>query len=119
MDAEQVVRAELAAWSTLDVERILEYFAPDAVWDAQPAVTHGGIGEIRSALVEYLEHITFAEMRLRNIAVTGNTVLTERIDSFVLEGHRLAVPVMGAFEVVDGKIAAWRDYYELGSHQHA
>lgn len=116
MDTEQVVRAALDSWSTLDVEQIVEHFAPDAVWDPQPAVTLGGISEIRQAVKEYTANMTFANMTLRNIAVSGNTVLTERIDSFVLDGHRLAVPVMGAFEIADGKIAAWRDYYELDPH---
>lgn len=116
MDAEQVVRAALAAWSTLDVEKIVAHFAPNAVWDPQPSVTLGGLDQIRRAVTEYTEHMTFAKMNVRNIAVTGNTVLTERMDSFTLDGHRLAVPVMGTFEIVDGKIAAWRDYYELGPH---
>jgi limonene-1,2-epoxide hydrolase len=119
MDAEQVVRAALDAWSTLDVEKIVEHFAPDAVWDPQPSVTLGGIDEVRRAVAEYTAHMTFAKMQVRNIAVAGNVVLTERVDSFVLDGQRLVVPVMGTFEVADGKIVAWRDYYELGPQGRA
>jgi len=46
--------------------------------------------------------------------VTGNTVLTERIDRFTIGGKRVELPVMGAFEVAsDGKICAWRDYFDM------
>jgi limonene-1,2-epoxide hydrolase len=116
MDTEQVVRAALDSWATLDVEKIVEHFAPDAVWDPEPSVALGGIEEIRQAVKEYTANMTFAQMKLRNIAVNGNTVLTERIASFVLDGERFAVPVMGTIEVANGKIVAWRDYYELGPH---
>ncbi len=27
----------------------------------------------------------------------------------------LALPVMGVFEIQDGKIAAWRDYFDLAT----
>ena len=53
-------------------------------------------------------------VEISNIAVTGNTVLTERID-YVVDGEgnvTLTCPVMGTFEVRDGKIARWRDYFD-------
>jgi limonene-1,2-epoxide hydrolase len=43
------------------------------------------------------------------------TVLTERVDRFVFGETPVAVPVMGAFEIRDGKISAWRDYFDLAS----
>ncbi len=47
------------------------------------------------------------------IAAEGGTVLNERVDVFRLPGQEISLPVMGAFEVVDGKIAAWRDYFDM------
>jgi limonene-1,2-epoxide hydrolase len=41
---------------------------------------------------------------IRNIAASGNTVLTERIDRVGPPGLTAPVPVMGVFEVRDGKI---------------
>jgi limonene-1,2-epoxide hydrolase len=49
-----------------------------------------------------------------HVAATGNVVLTERIDTMKLGDAVAPLPVMGAFEVRDGKIAAWRDYFDLG-----
>ena len=44
----------------------------------------------------------------------GNKVLTERIDRILdADGAEvMTVPVMGIFEIEDGKIAAWRDYFD-------
>ena len=47
--------------------------------------------------------------------VLGNTVLTERVDVFHLPKGTIDLPVMGTFEVRDGKIAAWRDYFDMAT----
>ena len=39
--------------------------------------------------------------------------MTERTDAFTLNGRLGEFPVMGIFEIRDGKIAAWRDYFDL------
>ncbi|MED5816153.1 limonene-1,2-epoxide hydrolase family protein [Mycolicibacterium sp. 050232] len=117
MDPEQVVRVELESWSALDVEQIVAHFALDAVWVAQTTLTLRGINEIRAAVIEWVARITSAELRLVNIATNGDVVLTERVDAFTFtDGKEIALPVMGAFEVADGKITVWRDYYDPASH---
>jgi limonene-1,2-epoxide hydrolase len=40
-------------------------------------------------------------------------VLTERVDAFISGERTIELPVMGTFEVRDGLIAAWRDYFDL------
>jgi limonene-1,2-epoxide hydrolase len=54
------------------------------------------------------------DFEIRNIAATGSTVLTERIDRVGSPGLTAPVPVMGVFEVRNGKITAWRDYFDSG-----
>ena len=51
------------------------------------------------------------------IASRGNVVFTERVDHLTVAGKEVALPVAGVFEVRDGKIAAWRDYFDMGSYQ--
>lgn len=48
------------------------------------------------------------------IAASGGTVLTERVDHLIDAGGRdfHAGRCMGVFEVTDGKITAWRDYFD-------
>ena len=53
---------------------------------------------------------------MTNIVGDGAIVLTERLERFKhIKGERddCALPVMGAFELRDGKIIAWRDYFDL------
>ena len=40
-------------------------------------------------------------------------VLTERVDTITVGDRVGALPVMGTFEVRDGKICAWRDYFDM------
>jgi limonene-1,2-epoxide hydrolase len=48
-----------------------------------------------------------------HLAVRDDVVLTERIDTFTVGGKEAALPVMGTFEIRDGKIAKWRDYFDM------
>jgi limonene-1,2-epoxide hydrolase len=49
-----------------------------------------------------------------HISASGGVVLTERVDKF-LGPKNVELPVMGAFEIKDGEITAWRDYFDLGA----
>jgi limonene-1,2-epoxide hydrolase len=44
-------------------------------------------------------------------------VLTERIDHLVVRGTSITLPIMGVFDVQDGLIAEWRDYFDLASYR--
>jgi limonene-1,2-epoxide hydrolase len=54
-------------------------------------------------------------IQIHHIAERGGVVLTERTDS--IRGPWLDVEfwVCGTFEVRDGKIALWRDHFDVGS----
>src|SRR4051794_36415179 len=52
------------------------------------------------------------DFRVINIAANGPVVMTERVDVFRLPGKSFELQVMGTFEVSDGKIHAWRDYFD-------
>ena len=52
---------------------------------------------------------------VHQMAEHDGTVLTERTDRFLLkDGRWVELRVMGSFEVIDGRITAWRDYFDLG-----
>ena len=50
---------------------------------------------------------------IRNIVADGDIVMTERVDHFIVGDKTVSVKCMGVFELRDGKIAAWRDYWDL------
>lgn len=113
MKPEDVVRAELDAWHGLDVDEIVGHFHPDGIWDNVALGAHHGHTEIRAAVEGYVRRTESAELRLLNIAVNGNIVLTERLDEMVYDGNKVSARCMGAFEVKDDKIIAWRDYFDV------
>ena len=51
--------------------------------------------------------------KVHHLASDGATVLTERTDIFTIKGKSAPLPVMGAFHVTEGKITAWRDYFDM------
>ena len=56
--------------------------------------------------------MTALPWEIRHIVADGDVVMTERVDHFLVGNNRISVPCMGAFELRDGKISAWRDYWD-------
>jgi limonene-1,2-epoxide hydrolase len=108
-----VVRRFCDAWSKGDVDGVVGYFTDDAVYHNIPMEPVTGPDAIREFIAGFTGSIEKIEFRVDNIAAHGNVVMTERVDIFTLPGKTIDLPVMGTFEVRDGKIAAWRDYFDL------
>lgn len=53
------------------------------------------------------------EVKFHRIAGEGNAVLTERTDAIEFGPLRLQFWVCGVFEVRDGRITLWRDYFDM------
>lgn len=99
------------------------YFTPTTVWDNVGWAKTTGIDEAM-ALTDRFEAETGASAfraEMLAIASQGNRVLTERIDYMLdAEGNDLkAFQLMGIFEVEDGKISAWRDYFDTAGFANA
>jgi limonene-1,2-epoxide hydrolase len=112
--AEQVVRDFCAAASTRDPAVLRSFFADEVVYHNIPMEPAEGI-EATMAVVDMFVHMCEAlEFEIHHLASDGSTVLTERTDTFTIKGKTAPLPVMGAFHVSDGKITAWRDYFDMG-----
>ena len=109
-----IVQRFCDAWGNVDLDEILGYFTPDALYHNIPLDPHHGVDEIRAAIEGFMAGVEKITFRTDHIAANGNVVLTERVDSFVMPEKTIDIPVMGTFEVTtDGKMSAWRDYFEL------
>ncbi|MGI9124664.1 MAG: limonene-1,2-epoxide hydrolase family protein [Mycobacterium sp.] len=53
------------------------------------------------------------EVKIHRIAVNGSAVLTERTDVLAIGPVRLQFWVCGVFEVHNGRITLWRDYFDM------
>ena len=110
-DRIDVVRGFCAAWTGGTGDSLAQWFTEDGLYHNIPSPPVTGRPAIRDLIAGYLEEFGI-EIRILHVAVDGDVVLTERVDDFLVDGRRLALPVMGSCEVVDGKIAAWRDYFD-------
>ena len=112
--AEDVVRQFCHAISRRRIEELLDFFADDAVYHNMPIEPVRGKPAIEATLRQFIDPDGEAQFEIRHLMCAGPTVLTERVDRFLLRGKRIELPVMGAFEVgPDGKIRAWRDYFDM------
>jgi limonene-1,2-epoxide hydrolase len=108
-----VVRSFCNAWSHLNVVELAEYFTDDAVYHNIPMDPVTGRDAIKSFIAGFAGSAEQIDFRVRHLVADGPIVLTERVDVFLMPNGKIELPVMGAFEVRDGKIAAWRDYFDL------
>lgn len=111
--AESLVREFCEAWSKLDADLLAAYFTEDAVYHNIPLEPLNGREAIRTFLQGFLAGVTSAEFRMGHVLEDGNVVATERVDAFTMAGREGAFPVCGIFEIRDGKISAWRDYFDM------
>ena len=111
--AETLVREFCDAWTKLDPDLITDYFAEDGVYHNMPLPPLQGHAAIKEFLVGFLANVTTAEFKMVNVVSSDDVVFTERIDAFTLAGKHGEFPVCGVFEIRDGKIQAWRDYFDM------
>ena len=111
----EIVSRFIAAWEARNVDAIMAFFAPDAIYHNMPMpvlVGHAQIREFIQPFVDSADRIAFKVLHSAENA--AGTVLNERVDSFVMkDGKKLAIKVVGIFECCGGKIVAWRDYFDM------
>jgi len=102
------------AWPAGDIDALIEFFTDDATYHNIPMEAVTGKDAIKSTIAGFASGNSI-EFRVLHIAAADKVVLTERVDVFTLpDGRTIELPVSGTFELTDdGKIAAWRDYFDL------
>jgi limonene-1,2-epoxide hydrolase len=113
-DSERLVRDLCAAFEKHDAEAFRPFFTDDVVYHNIPMEPSVGIENSIAFIAGFLSMFESLVIETLNLAVRGDVVLTERVDTFKLNGKEAALPVMGTFEIRDGKISAWRDYFDMG-----
>jgi limonene-1,2-epoxide hydrolase len=115
---EQVIRDVLQAWTegiAASQAAIRKHFTDECQWEQVGLPTTTGPEEA-AQLMGSMEQMGFSAMAVefRNVSSSGNVVFTERVDWLVRpDGSRLGPwPVVGVTEFRDGKISAWREYFD-------
>jgi limonene-1,2-epoxide hydrolase len=113
----EVVRAFVAAIERKDIDAALALVTNDVVYDNVPVGAVTGPDGIRGALSRLLGAAERIEWVTRYQVSTGDVVMNERVDRFQLGGRWVEVPVAGLFVLRDGRIAMWRDYFDLATYR--
>ena len=116
--ASEVVTALIRACERRDLDAVVALVSDDIEYDNVPigkvhgpegvrSVLSGGVTQAASE-VEWVVH--------RQVA-SGDTVMNERTDRFLVDGRWIEIPIAAVFEVTDGRISLWRDYFDLESYR--
>jgi limonene-1,2-epoxide hydrolase len=113
----EVVRRFCAAWSDdMATDDLVAFFTDDAVYHNIPFEPVTGRQNIADNIASFIRpgppSVEGIDFRVINIAADGPVVMTERLDIFKVSDTSFGLRVMGTFEVRDGKINAWRDYFD-------
>ncbi len=113
-DAEQLVDRFLATWPRADLEEWLTFFAPDAVYHNIPLDPAVGIAAIRAHMRDFLSSMDGGiRPEVHHQLGEGALVMNERTDHYEVNGQARSLPICGVFEIADGRIKRWREYFDL------
>ncbi len=105
-------------WAENDLEKIMGFFHEECVYHNIPMAPVSGLEAIRTVIQGFTAMAAEMDWVLHAIAESENgTVLTERTDRFLMGDKWVELPVMGSFELRDGQIVAWRDYFDMQQFQ--
>jgi limonene-1,2-epoxide hydrolase len=109
---DQLVREFIAAWEQRDSDFIIGCLTEDAVYHAMPLEPIVG-KEAIAAWVRKFEAIPPGSLKVHHQVATADLVMNERTDRILMNGHPVTLPIVGIFEIHDGRIRAWREYFDL------
>ena len=110
-----VVEAFLDAFEAMDFDAALPHLADDVEYTNIPMGTVRGPAGVRQVLEPFFAPIHENELLVLRKAANGPVVFLERLDRHRLDHGWRDLPVNSAFEVHDGRITVWRDYFDLAS----
>ena len=116
MNNEDTIRHFVERMNALDWDTVYAMMCDDIVYHNIPFPPLEGVDAVRG-FFDAVGTISDCDWQIVAIAGEGDSVLTERLDNFKLDGTPVSLPVMGTFEMRDGKISAWRDYFDAGDFE--
>ena len=106
-----LVREFLLLWEQRDTDRLVTACTEDAVWHHSPLPPAVGRAGIREFANRYADVPGGPYEILRQVA-DDRVVMNERLDRVTYNGALVELKACGVFEIEDGRIAAWRDYFD-------
>lgn len=116
---QEIVEAFIRAWSRLDARELADYFAEDGVYYNMPASPVVGRENIRQFIAGFIKPWNQTDWVISNILAEGDLVMVERLDKTRTAAGDVDLPCAGVFVLKGGKIAVWRDYFDMNTYRNA
>ena len=113
MTPDETVTAFIRAIEAKDLDAAMALADPGIVYDNQPMSAVTGADATRTLLESFVSGADEIEWVIHHQVSTDDTVMNERTDRFRNGDTWLEIPVAGVWEVHDGLITLWRDYFDL------
>ena len=116
-----IVDEFIRAYVRRDADAALELVTDDFVFEHVPmpeSTAVRGKEQLRERIAGAIAAAERVDWKILHQVDAGDVVMNERVDDFYFPEGMFAqthtsTRVVGVFELRDGKIAAWRDYYDL------
>ena len=116
---EAIVRDFISAWQRLNPSELAGYFSEDGVYHNMPSAAVVGRDNIEQFIAGFISQWESTDWEVINLLANGDRVMVERLDKTVVAGSPVNLPCFGYFELSDGKIKLWRDYFDLATYTTA
>lgn len=115
---ERIVREFLDSWHGTSLDAIVKHFSEDAVYHNVPVAPIKGKAGIRQIFQGFLDAFEQSSLDIVTLATAPGLVIAERVDRFLMRnGRKIALPVTGVFEIRNGLIVRFSDYFDLGDFE--
>jgi limonene-1,2-epoxide hydrolase len=109
-DIDTMIREFFTAWERGDADHVASCFTEDGVYHNIPMEPIVGKTAIREFLAQ---PASMPPLRIEvHQVISGDVVMNEHTDTMTISGHEIVLPVCGVFEIRDGHIKAWREYFD-------
>ncbi len=114
-DNVQTIQEFINAWSNLDASELVSYFTEDGVYYNMPTEPIQGHEKLQQFIAGFIANWTKTTWDTLNIVGAGDIVIAERLDRTEVGDIKVDLPCCGVFEMENGKIKVWRDYFDMGT----
>jgi len=115
----EIIREFFEAWSRLDPEELASYFTEDGVYHNVPVGPVAGRANVQQMIAGFIASWTETRWEVLHILSAGDVVIAERVDRTRAGDKAVDLPCVGVFEMKNGKISVWRDYFDLATYTKA
>jgi limonene-1,2-epoxide hydrolase len=111
---EKIVIELFNAWKRLDFAGATSLLTDTFTFQADPSAKPiEGKDAVGKEWQSYLKFMASYDFKIAQMLSSDNVIMIERVERIgTKKGKTIELPIVGVFELTDGKISAWRDYWD-------